>query len=377
MCRLLTAVGLVLVAATPSAAGEPTDRLRTFFDRANRVILAPESEGGLEERVTAVRALVNEVFDFDGAAALALGRRWDALPPPARADFTRLYADVVERGYLAWVGSKARVGEGGVSIRWLDETVAREAATVTSLLRTRTGGELPVDYRLVRRAGDWLVRDVVVDGVSLAANYHVQFARVLQLHSYDELVARLRDKGGLGAREEASAASASLARAMVAAPPRPAELVAPPTPPAPGLSAPVPAPPASAAPTVARRAEPAASPPRAVAPATTREVWVQVGAFRTIEAAAQLVQRLRQAVTIAIGGDRAGPLARVLVGPFAERAAAVAAVRALHAGGFAAFIWGAPTWPPTPPSARRAPSESGRASVTGDGGLARLGYRGD
>jgi len=350
MCRLLTAVGLVLVAATPAAAGEPTDRLRTFFDRANRVILAPESEGGLEERVTAVRALVNEVFDFDGAAALALGRRWDALPPPARADFTRLYADVVERGYLAWVGSKARVGEGGVSSRWLDETVARDAATVTSLLRTRTGGELPVDYRLVRRAGDWLVRDVVVDGVSLAANYHVQFERVLQLHSYDELVARLRDKAGRAAREEASAASASLARAMVAAPPRPAELVAPPTPPAPGLSAPVPAPPASAAPTVARRAEPAASPPRAVAPATTREVWVQVGAFRTIEAAAQLVQRLRrQAVTIAIGGDRAGPLARVLVGPFAERAAAVSAVRALHASGFAAFIWGAPDMAPHTP----------------------------
>src|SRR2546422_8354121 len=32
---------------------------------------------------------------------------------------------------------------------------------------------------------------------------------------------------------------------------------------------------------------------RAVAPATTREVWVQVGAFRTIEAAAQPLHQLR------------------------------------------------------------------------------------
>src|SRR5437867_9539914 len=51
--------------------------------------------------------------------------------------------------------------------------------------------------------------------------YTLSYTTLFRSHSYDELVARLRDKGGLGAREEASAASASLARAMVAAPPRP------------------------------------------------------------------------------------------------------------------------------------------------------------
>src|SRR5438876_10191442 len=200
--RFLAAIVLVLLGAVPSLAGEPTDRLRTFFERANRIILAPELEGGVEERVTAVRALVNGIFDFDGASALALGRHWEPLPPPARAAFTRLYADVIERAYLAWVGGKARVGEGGVTIRWLGEAVEHDAATVSSLLLTRTGGEFPIEYRMVRRANDWLVRDVVVDGVSLAANYRVQFERVLQLGSYDELLARLRDKGGPAARGE-------------------------------------------------------------------------------------------------------------------------------------------------------------------------------
>src|SRR5439155_22486407 len=28
------------------------------------------------------------------------------------------------------------------------------------------------------------------------------------------------------------------------------------------------------------------------------------------------------------------------------------------------YRWGAPKWPPTPPSARRAPNESGRSSIT-------------
>ena len=388
---LFLAVVLVLLGAAPAVAGEPTDRLRTFVDRANRVILAPEPDRSVEDRVAAVGALVNEIFDFDGAAALALGRHWEPLPPPARAAFTRLYADVIERAYLAWVGSKARLGEGGVTIRWLGETIDGDAAAVSSALLTRTGGEFPIEYRMVRGESDWLVRDVVVDGVSLAANYHVQFERVLQMGSYDELVDRLREKAGPVARAAATAATASTVRAMVAAPAPvgPPPVVVPPAAaappraaavivaevrgPMPGMVAsdaapsvlapPAPLPSAAPSPTPAARASrarPAGPAPLAFAapPATPRpetptarpmtartppaprhEFWVQVGAFRDTDAAARLVQRLRRhAVTIALGGDRLAPMARVLVGPFAERAAAVSAVRVLQASGLAAFI---------------------------------------
>jgi len=355
---LVAAVVLVVLGATPAVAGGPTDRLRTFVDRANRIILAPETDGGLDERLSAVRALVSEIFDFEGAAALALGRYWETLPPPARAAFTRLYADVVERAYLAWVGSKARVGEGGVSIRWIDEALEGGAATVSSALRTRAGGEFPIEYRMVRRADDWRVRDVVVDGLSLAANYHVQFERVLQMGSYDELLARMHDKAGPVARAEATAATASAARAMVAAP-------APLGPPPIGLATPAPASPMAVTRLAALREPPpgaiasdatprllAAPPPgppsvthsqtavagAASVPAPRRQFWVQAGAFRSADAATRLVQRLRRhAVTIAISADRLA-LARVLVGPFVERAAAVSTVRALEASGIAAFI---------------------------------------
>ena len=387
--RSLAALALVLGTATRAAAGEPTERLRTFFERANGVILAPESEGSADARVAAVRALVTEVFDVDGAAALALGRRWEALAPPARATFTRLYADVVERAYLAWVASKARVGEGGVSVRWLEELVDGDAAAVRSVLLTRAGGELPIDYRLVRREGDWLVRDVVVDGVSLAANYRVQFERVLQLGSYDALLARLRDKAGPAARGETIRAMAvpspmgplreeiaapqtsrtatlvvaeirdrrnaivSDAPDVVATDARLSALVPPAPEPTAGTASPRataavsldPARPRSASavsldPARPRSASAVSLPTaRADAPPAPPQFWVQVGAFRTIDAAAQLVRRLRDhAVTIAIGGDRPAPLTRVLVGPFADRSAAVSVVRALHASGFAAFI---------------------------------------
>jgi len=394
---------LVLVVAAPALAGEPTDRLRTLFERANDVLLAPDADGrGPDDRLVAVRALVADVFDFDGAASLAMGRHWDPMPPSARRAFTRLYADVVERGYLAWVAAKARIGEGGVSVRWLGEQIQGNAATVSSVLLARTGAELPIEYRLIRGETGWLVRDVVVDGVSLAANYHVQVERVMQQGSYEELLARLQDKAGPAARAAAAAAtetSAPLVAAelrerpddlgsdvrrrvpfvpVVSAPPEPAVVVATPGPPPATASSPptmassppamVSSPPATApaasvtpvtasvtssgslvtpqTPTVTPRAVVASVAPATMRPpaASSRPVfWVQVGAFRTVDAVTLVVQRLRQyAVTIAVAGDRRAPLTRVLLGPFAEQAAAASTVRALHARGIAAFIAGAP-----------------------------------
>ena len=350
--RFLAAVALLIVGAVPVAAGEPTDRLRIFFERANQIILAPETErGGLDERLTAVRGLVNEIIDVEGAAALALGRHWQTLSAPAQAAFTRLYADVVERAYLSWIGSRARLGEGGISIRWLDESIDGESAVVTSELLTRVGGELPVEYRMVRRATGWLVRDVVVDGVSLAANYHVQFERVMQLGSYEELFQRLHDKAGPVARAQASTAATAAPTGIVVAELRdaPATVASDVRPIA--VSRPASSPPidAIAVPTVVTPpvvktagtiAAPLQQPARvSVTPAARREFWVQVGAFRTADAATRLVQRLRRhAVMIATGGDRLTPVLRVLVGPFAERTAAAAAARSLQARGIAAFV---------------------------------------
>ena len=371
--RVLAAVALLIVGATPVGAGEPTDRLRSFFERANDVILAPDPErGGLDERLTAVRGLVNEMIDVEGAAALALGRHWERLSPPARAAFARLYADVVERAYLSWVGSKARFGEGGVSIRWVDESIDGDSAVVTSELLTRTGGELPVEYRMVRRPAGWLIRDVVVDGVSLAANYHVQFERVMQLGSYEELLQRLHDKAGPVARAQASAAAptgivvAELrdAPSAVATDIRPIAISRPASsPPVDAIAVPtvvtppvVTTAPTVVAPPVVTTALTAVAPPVvttvltavaslqpparvSVTPTARREFWVQVGAFRTADAATRLVQRLRRhAVMIATSGDRLSPVLRVLVGPFAERTAAAAAARSLQASGIAAFV---------------------------------------
>jgi cell division septation protein DedD len=100
-----------------------------------------------------------------------------------------------------------------------------------------------------------------------------------------------------------------------------------------------------AAAVVASSAEPASDPSPAAAPVPSprpsprKWFWIQVGAFRDPDGASRLVERLHQySVMVATGGRRAEPLARVLVGPFMNRAAAASGLRDLAARGYRAFI---------------------------------------
>jgi cell division septation protein DedD len=70
-----------------------------------------------------------------------------------------------------------------------------------------------------------------------------------------------------------------------------------------------------------------------------KSFWIQVGAFQDTDAASRVVERLhKHSVMVATQGGRSNPLARVLVGPFLNRAAAATALKGLAADGYRAFI---------------------------------------
>jgi len=191
------AVGLWLGIVQPAWASSPTTTLEVFFARTNTVLQSVQPDHGLEAPRRAIRDLVNEVFDFRAAAAVALGPVWLSRVPEDQNAFTRLFAIFLERGFIAMIGSKASVA-GGVKIQYLRESVDGESAAVATTLLTRGGQELPVVYWMVHHGDGWKVQDVVVDGVSLVMNYRAQFARVLAAHPYAELVARMQGEIPLG-----------------------------------------------------------------------------------------------------------------------------------------------------------------------------------
>lgn len=318
--RLIVAaacLALVLLGCPEVWAESPTHTLRDFFAEVNKTLAEPGMEGQPTERLIAVRKLVNNVFDFRDAAELGLGREWQARTPAEQEEFVRLFADLLERSYVLRVASKASVN-AGVRVRFLGESVDRDAATVRTAVASRAGGEIPLDYHMIKRGERWMIRDVVIEGVSLVANYRAQLRRVIQGSSYPELVALLKAKTAEARRvSTAPAETASIEPAMRRPPWIEDNL------------------PVAVGEDIHAGAEPAPL-PAGTTPVTATSYWVQVGAFRNPDAAGRLANRLHEQNLVLSQGPEL--LSRVRVGPFSDRAEALSKLLDLRAKGYKPFI---------------------------------------
>jgi phospholipid transport system substrate-binding protein len=198
LCRRLTLVPVVALvlaagslAARPAAAGVPTDQLRTRIDRVLKVLDDAElkKEGRVKDRRVAVRKIADEIFDFGETARRSLGRHWQARTPAEREEFVQLFSDLRERSYISRVELY-----GGEKIQYAGDTVEGDQARVQTRLLTKGGSDIPIEYRMHRKGERWLVYDVVIEGVSLVANYRTQFNKIIQTTSYRELVRKMKTK---------------------------------------------------------------------------------------------------------------------------------------------------------------------------------------
>ncbi|MBI1735295.1 MAG: ABC transporter substrate-binding protein [Candidatus Rokubacteria bacterium] len=193
--RRALGLGLSLVIAVvvsgPAWAGTPTEQLRSQIERVLKTLEDPElrKDSKATERRSAVRKLAEGIFDFEETARRSLGRHWAARTPAEREEFVRLFADLLERSYL----TKMEI-YGGEKIQYVGDAVDAGNATVKTKIVAKGGTEIPVDYKMLRKADRWLVYDVAIEGVSLVSNYRTQFNKIIQTSSYQELVRKLKTK---------------------------------------------------------------------------------------------------------------------------------------------------------------------------------------
>ena len=187
----LLAAMLVFTLVDPAHAGAPTNTLKTTVDQVVKILADPALRDKPEVRRTEVRKVAENIFDYADTARRSLGPHWNARTPQQQQDFVKLFADVLDRSYV----SKIELYQGE-RVQYVGETLEGDEAMVKTLIATKKGSDIPVDYRMHLKNGRWLVYDVVIEGVSLVSNYRTQFNKIVQTESYDALVQRLRAKEG-------------------------------------------------------------------------------------------------------------------------------------------------------------------------------------
>lgn len=188
-CAVLIGLWLV-VAATPGYAGAPTDSMKTTIDEVLRIVGEDELKRPekAEERRQLLEQVVEARFDYQEMSRRALGAPWKTLSDQQKQEFVTLFRTLLTNSYADKIETYS--GEG---VQYLNERTEKGYAEVrTKVLSGKA--EIPLDYRLINKANDWRVYDVVVDGVSLVNNYRGQFTKIIRSSSYVDLVEQLRKK---------------------------------------------------------------------------------------------------------------------------------------------------------------------------------------
>ena len=206
MRRCVVAVSiaiLALAAGTAVHAGPPTDQLKVTIDRILVVVQDPalRQAGKADERRQKIRAIANEVFDWHETGKRALARHWEGRSPQEREEFSKLFADLLERSYVGKIESYS-----GEKILYEKETVDGDRAEVRTKLVTKAGTSIPIDYQMQKAGDRWRVYDVKIENVSLVLNYRSQFNRIIQQSGYNDLIQRLKTKQEELQFDEAAAA---------------------------------------------------------------------------------------------------------------------------------------------------------------------------
>ena len=145
-----------------------------------------------------LRKIADEVVlphvDFPMLSRRVLGKYWRNATLVQRETFTVEFRELLLGTYLRSVSAYQ-----GNSIRFLPlrTDVQHERVMVNALVEQKNGPPVNTAFRVHRVGGEWLIYDVIVEGISLVATHRSSFSQVVHNHGIDGLIERLRERNAL------------------------------------------------------------------------------------------------------------------------------------------------------------------------------------
>jgi phospholipid transport system substrate-binding protein len=187
---LAVAVAVALALHAQAHAEQSPRDVVTGTSEAVIVVLKQKDLPKAEKR-RRIEDIVLKSVDFDTLSKLTMARNWAVLSAAQQEEFREEFREHLSATY------GRRIDD------YRNETVdvlgTREEARGDQTVKTRInrgGGtaDVLVDYRLRQIGGQWKIIDVVIEGVSLVANFRSQFQELMAHGGAEHLLAVLREK---------------------------------------------------------------------------------------------------------------------------------------------------------------------------------------
>ena len=174
-CRiLLLLTALPLLSGKHPAAESPAEqRLKASVDQ---VVTVARNARDRDALITGVKPILEGILSFETMTRRAVGPGWKQFSPEQQKEAVRLFTILILRTYTA----KFTPGEYPSVVYKSSSTPSPERVEIPTTALYK-GNRYDVVYRVENKAngqggpGDWLITDVVIEGVSMVGSYRTQF----------------------------------------------------------------------------------------------------------------------------------------------------------------------------------------------------------
>lgn len=182
---LMMAVALSFTSAS-LAASSPTDDVRTSVDAI--LVILQNGELDVQQKRADISKIINKRFDFRAMSQRTLATNWKKTSDEEKKQFTALFSQLIESSYVGKI--EAYTNE---KVEYPGEKVKGKKAVVETLILT-SSADIPVNYKLYQKGDQWLVYDVIIEGISLISNYRSSYQEIMKDEGFDGLLNRMQAK---------------------------------------------------------------------------------------------------------------------------------------------------------------------------------------
>ncbi|HEY9249930.1 MAG TPA: ABC transporter substrate-binding protein, partial [Rariglobus sp.] len=136
-----------------------------------------------------VRPALEKYFNFESITRRAVGPGWRDFTPEQRARTTTLFTDLVIRTYANRfeVGERPGITYAKAIVPDASRPTLRELPTTIDY----AGKKYAVTYRVEHAGNNWLIYDVIIEGVSMISNWRAQLTPLFQSGGAAAVIAAL------------------------------------------------------------------------------------------------------------------------------------------------------------------------------------------
>lgn len=196
---------IAVCASLPAAADEAVpaapapDSAKQLIEKTVVQVLAVlrDTSRTTGQRRLELEKIAHACFDFRTMARLVLAQDWKRLDAAKRDEFVDQFITYLANDYGARLD---RYHQEDVKVTGEEPKPHGDVQVRTKIVGGQNDGAL-VDYRMRNGKDGWRIIDVVIEGISLVANFRDQFREVIARGGPEALLQKLKEKNAAAAAE--------------------------------------------------------------------------------------------------------------------------------------------------------------------------------